>query len=223
MPYVPAGRRNRAALVAAFVAAFMSVAPAANAKAPSNDVTSAISSWLASTNIDSSSCADPALTQPFQDLGDSANYALAPGQSGQNFTAANWFLTNGAKVQDSRHSDGTNGQVLDLHSGSLALSPPVCLAFNYPTARAMVRTVGGTGGVSVYVVYFSGSSYTVADGGSTNGNGNGNGKAWGLSNQINLQPSTDPGWQIARFALYVPQGAGESQLYNLYIDPYAKR
>jgi hypothetical protein len=78
--------------------------------------------------------------------------------------------------------------------------------------------VAGTSGVDAYVAYTNGSSFQVVNGGNVNGNGN----SWKLSGQINLQPSSNPGWQIARFALYVSGSSSESQVYNFYVDPYHK-
>ncbi|MFL5822830.1 MAG: hypothetical protein ACJ764_05240 [Solirubrobacteraceae bacterium] len=237
MPYIPAGRRRGVSIVAALTAGLLVIAQPAIAKAPpkpppshssnssSGDMSSAIQSYLDSTNIDSSSCADPQLSQPFADgWSDSAYYALAPGQDDSSFTGNHWFLWNGANITSTTLLNGNPGSVLDLPGGSLAVSPPMCLAYNYPTARMMVRNMAGNSGVSTYVVYFQGSSYQVKDGGNANGNGSGSGKAWGLSGQISLQPSSDPGWQLARFVLYNPGGASsDAQIYNFYVDPYAKR
>jgi hypothetical protein len=213
MPYIPAGRRNVLAVMATVVTGLVCSAPAM----AKTDM-AAIQDYLSSTNISASSCADPSFTQPFSSWGDSADYALAPGQSDSNFAGTGWYLTNGAKIQSVPLANkGVKGNVLDLHKDSLAISPPMCVAYNYPTARVMVRNAGGGGSVNAYVVYFDGSSYQLMDGGHAAGNGN----TWTLSDQIQLQPSSDPGWQIARFVLY---GAnGESQMYNFYVDPYAKR
>lgn len=233
MPYIPAGRRQAVTLVAIVISALLCAAPAL-AKAPPkpssvSGATSAINAYLASTDISASSCADPSLTQPFTGWGDSNYYALAPGQSPSSFSGTNWYLMGGANITSTTLSDGSTGSVLDMPSGSLAVSPPMCVAYNYPTARTMVRALFGTGGVDVYVAYFDGTSYQVTNGGNANGSTNGTGNAggsdtgnvWGLSGQINLNPSNTSGWQIARFALYA-SGSGEYQLYNFYVDPYAK-
>jgi hypothetical protein len=234
MPYIPAGRKQAVRLVAIMIAGLLCAAPAI-AKAPPKpkpgsttttstyaDASNAINAYLASTNISASSCTDPSLTQPFVGWADSNYYALAPGQSDSNFTGTNWYLMNGATITTTTLNDGSTGSVLDMPSGSLAISPPMCVAYNYPTARTMVRTLSGTGGVDVYVAYFNGTSYQVTNGGSAGATGSSTSSAWGLSDQINLNPSTTSGWQIARFALYA-SGSGEYQLYNFYVDPYAKR
>jgi hypothetical protein len=214
MPYIPAGRRQVMALMATVVSGLVCSAPAV----AKTDM-AAIQSYLDSTNISASSCADPSFTQPFQSWGDSADYALAPGQSDSNFAGSGWYLATGAKIMSApQASKGSKGNVLDMRSGALAISPPMCVAYNYPSARTMIRNVSGSGGVDAYVAYFDGSSYEVKDGGNTSGSG----KNWALSGQISLQPSDTDGWQIARFALYA-SGSGEYQLYNFYVDPYAKR
>jgi hypothetical protein len=213
MPYIPAGRRNVMALMATLVSGLVCSAPAM----AKTDM-AAIQDYLSSTNISASSCADPSFTQPFSSWGDSADYALAPGQSDSNFGGTGWYLASGAKIMSAPQANkGSKGMVLDLHKDSLAISPPMCVAYNYPTARTMVRSMNGGATAETYVVYFDGSSYQVMSGGQAAGNGN----VWTLSDQIQLQPSSDPGWQIARFVLY--GGSGETQLYNFYVDPYAKR
>lgn len=236
MPYIPAGRKHGIAFVAMLVAGVLLAAQPAVAKPKpsgpnppsgpqslSPSTYQAIESWLAATNISSSSCADPPLSQPFlANWNDSNYYALAPGQSDSNFSGSNWFLANGANITSATLVNGSTSSVLDLPSGAFAVSPPMCLAFNYPSARAMVRTLAGTDSLDVLVAYLNGSSYQIVNGGTANGNGNGNGNAWGLSGQINLQPSSNPGWQIARFVLYADGSSSEFQLYNFYVDPYSK-
>jgi hypothetical protein len=101
----------------------------------------------------------------------------------------------------------------------MAVSPPMCVAANYPTARTMVRTVSGGGGVAVFVTYAGTSTWTKAKNG---GNAKGKGNAWGISDNVKLSPSNTPGWQVVRFALVPDGGHNEYQVYNFYVDPYAK-
>jgi hypothetical protein len=216
MPYIPAGRRRAMSVLTAAVAALVLPA-AASAMAPPD--------WIAATlgtvTYAPPTCTDPALTQPFQSFNDSNYYVMAPGESPGNFSGDGWLLLNGANIASATLGDGSTSSVLDLPGGSMAVSPPMCVASNYPTARTMVRTVQGGGGVHVFVTYAGSSSWTKAkDGGSCNGKGN----AWGLSENVKLQPADTPGWQIVRFAL-VPDNnpKNEYQAYNFYVDPYAKR
>lgn len=215
MPYIPTGRRRAVSFFAAAVAALL-VPAAANAMAPPDW----IAATLASTSYAPPSCTDPSLTQPFQSFNDQNYYTLAPGESVSNFTGTGWTFLNGANITTGTLADGTTGSVLDLPGGSMAVSPPMCVASNYPTARTMVRNVVGGGGVHVYVTYAGSSTWSKAkDGGSCHGKGN----AWGLSDNVNLQPANTAGWQIVRFALVPDNGNNEYQVYNFYVDPYAKR
>ncbi|MFL5822832.1 MAG: hypothetical protein ACJ764_05250 [Solirubrobacteraceae bacterium] len=179
-----------------------------------------IASALASQSLSGPTCADPALSQPFTAWKDQNYYTLAPGQSDSNFTGEDWLLLGGANIQQSTLADGSTGNVLDLPSGSLAISPPMCVDVRYPTARTMVQNVTGGGGVHAFISYAGTSTWgKPRDGGAVHGK-DGN---WALSDPIHLQPSHDPGWQLVRFGL-VPDGKNsEFLLYNLYVDPYAKR
>jgi hypothetical protein len=179
-----------------------------------------IAATLASVSLTGPPCTAPALSQPFTAWRDSALYTLAPGQLPGVFTGGGWMLLDGATVTAAPRADGMAGQVLDLPSGSLAVSPPMCVDSDYPTARTMIRNVQGGGGVAVFVTYAGAASWGKARNG---GNAHGPGPNWGLSDRINLQPKHTPGWQLVRFALVPPHGSGsEYQLYNFYVDPYAK-
>jgi hypothetical protein len=178
-----------------------------------------ITNYLNSKAVGSATCASPSLSQPFRRWGDSAYYALAPGQSASQFTGTGWMLMNGAHVRSTRLSNGRTGKVLDLPSGSLAVSPPMCVTANYPKARTMIRDVTGGGGVAFYVTYFGTTSWSKARNGGT---AKGPQSRWTLSDPINLQPSHIPGWQIVRFALVPSAGSSEFQISDFYVDPYAK-
>jgi hypothetical protein len=179
-----------------------------------------VASTLATLSVSGPDCTAPTLTQPFTDWKDFNYYAPVPGQSPPDFSGDGWLLLSGAKITSATQDDGTTGNVLDLPSGSLAISPPTCVDLTYPTARMMVRNVAGGGGVHAFVSYASESSWgKPRDGGSAHGKGS----SWALSGPIHLQPNHDPGWQLVRFGL-VPDGAhNEYQLYDFYVDPYAKR
>jgi hypothetical protein len=179
-----------------------------------------IASILATVPVSGPACSVPLLAQPFEAWGDSADYTLAPGQSPGSFSGAGWLLFDGANVTSAPQADGSIGRVLDLPAGSIAVSPTMCVDSDYPTARTMIRNVMGGGGVSVFVTYAGASSWGKARNG---GSAHGQGPNWGLSDPIHLQPSQAPGWQLVRFALVPPDGpGGEFQLYNFYVDPYAK-
>ena len=162
---------------------------------------------------DTSSCSNPALTQPFLSVGDSNWYTLAPGETPGSFNGAGWTLSSGASIQAAQNGAGS---VLDLPSGSQAISPPMCVASDYPTARTMVRNVIGAEGVQVFVAYAGTKSMINAQGA---GAVHGQHAAWTLSNAFNIHPGNLPGWQLVRFTL-VPGGrSSDFQVYNFYVDP----
>ncbi|MGZ6624924.1 MAG: hypothetical protein ACXVE8_04955 [Solirubrobacteraceae bacterium] len=162
---------------------------------------------------DISSCFAPSLTQPFLSVGDSNWYTLAPGETPGSFNGAGWALSGGASIQPGQNGAGA---VLDLPSGSQAISPPMCVASDYPTARTMVRDVVGAEGVQVGVAYAGTRTETNAQ---TAGQVHGQHAAWTLSNPFNIHPGNLPGWQLVRFTL-VPGGkSSDFQVYNFYVDP----
>lgn len=217
MPYIPAGRRRGVAFLASVIVA--ALVPGVASAAPTPAPPDWIASTLSSTSYVPPTCTDPQLTQAFSSFGDQAYYTLAPGESPSSFSGAGWLLLNGASIKQATLADGTTGNVLDLPSGSMAISPPMCVASNYPTGRTMARNITGGGGVHLFVTYAGTSTWSKArDGGSAHGKGN----AWGLSDNLNLNPSQTPGWQVVRLALVPDNGSNEYQVYNFYIDPYAK-
>jgi hypothetical protein len=163
---------------------------------------------------DSSACSAPALTQPFASAGDSNWYTLTPGEIPGSFNGAGWTLSGGASIKGGQ--PGT-GSVLDLPSGSQAVSPPMCVASDYPTARTMVRDVAGAQGVHIYVAYAGTKTASKAqDVGQVHGQASG----WTLSNTFNVHPGNLPGWQLMRFTL-VPDGkSSDFQVYDFYVDPH---
>ena len=175
---------------------------------------------LASTTpVDTSACGNPLLTQPFLSAGDQNYYTLVAGQTPGNFDATGWTLTGGAKLVSTKLADGTTGSVLDLPSGSKALSPTTCVTSDFPTARMMVKNVVGTDSVFFYVGYAGTSTWTTPK---NTGQVHGTGTAWTLSSAVNLQPSSAAGWQLVRFTL-VPGGkTSDFQVYNFYVDPRLK-
>ena len=186
------------------------------------------SSALAGTKIDTSemawgdtsSCAAPTLVQPFLSAPDSNWYTLAPGQSSDAFSGAGWTLSGGASVMTETLGDGQTGPVLDLPSGSAAISPPMCVSSDYPTARTEVRDVVGSEGVHAYVAYAGTKTATKAqDVGQIHGQQSG----WTLSDSFNIHPGDLTGWQLVRFT-FVPGGKSSNfQIYDFYVDPRMSR
>lgn len=170
----------------------------------------------AATVADTSMCSTPVFSQPFLSLGDRNWYTLVPGQSDNNFDGAGWTLSGGARIVTTRLADGSTSSVLDLPSGSKAVSPTICVTSSYPTARAMVRNVVGSEGVFFYVSYQGTSTWETPK---NTGQVHGSGTAWTAVTPVNLQPYNAAGWQPMRITL-VPGGkTSDFQLYNLYVDP----
>jgi opacity protein-like surface antigen len=161
-------------------------------------------------------CTAPALTQPFTAWKDSAWYTLAPGQSSHRFDGRGWTLTGGATVRATTLGDGSQSTVLDLPSGSKAVSPAMCVTKAFPRARSMVRNVKGSEGVFFYVSYLGTKTWDTPK---NTGQFHGSNTSWTLSGGINLQPLGTTEWQVVRFT-FVPGGnTSDFQLYDFYVDP----
>ena len=114
-------------------------------------------------------------------------------------------------------ADGTTGQVLDLPSGATAVSPVICVTSQYPVARAEIRDLVGSEGVSFNVEYLG--TNTANNPKNTGQIHSNKGAAWDASGQVNIQPSGTAGWQQMRLVLTGKGKTSDFQLYNLYIDP----
>jgi hypothetical protein len=170
----------------------------------------------ATTQSGHAPCSPPLLSQPLLSAGDLNWYALAPGQAADNFAGGGWRLSGGAKIVTTLLADGQIGQVLDLPSGSKAVSPTMCVASGFNTARTMVRDVSGAEGVSFNVSYNGTSTAAMPQ---NTGQINGNQANWTLSDPVNVQPGNRPGWQHVRFS-FIPRGhASDFQIYNFWVDP----
>ncbi|MDQ6804420.1 MAG: hypothetical protein M3065_05540 [Actinomycetota bacterium] len=172
--------------------------------------------------IDASMCSDPVLSQPFASLGDMNWYALAPGQTPDNFDGAGWTLNNGANIATAQLADGQTGSVLDLPAGSQAVSPPICVAANYPIARMMVQSTDGA--KVAFAVSYAGTNSTdkPQNAGRIQGQDEGSSSGWSASNPLNLHPGKPLGWQIVRLYFTSRGDQGDAQIYNFYIDPRMK-
>jgi hypothetical protein len=158
--------------------------------------------------------------QTFLSMKDRNWYTLAPGQSPDGFNGAGWTLTNGAQIVSTQLQDGQSGSVLDLPSGAVAVSPPICVTSDYPTARTLVRNVVGGEGVQFYVSYQGTHTWEQPQNtGQLHGQKNG----WTVSSPVNLQPDHHTvGWQIVRFAFVAGGKTSDFQVYNFYVDPRMK-
>jgi hypothetical protein len=179
----------------------------------------AVPAQAAAGTLDTSMCSNPLLSQPFLYAGDSNFYNLLPGEAMNNFGGTGWTLTGGAKIVTTKIAGGSTASVLDLPSGSKAVSPTICVTSDYPTARTMVRDVVGSEGVFFYVSYEGTSTWNTPK---NTGQVHGANSAWTLATPVNLQPYNTAGWQRVRITL-VPGGkTSDFQIYNLYVDPHAR-
>ena len=205
MPYVIRPPRLRAAVAACAAALTVGAVPAQAATSPA---------------IEISQCTAPVLSQPLLYAGDSNYYFLAPGQTPGNFEGTGWTLSGGASIKKTTQQNGATGYVLDLPSGSKAVSPTLCVTSAYPTARTLVRDVSGSEGVYLNVSYEGTGNWEKPK---NTGQFHGNKTEWTLSGSLNLQPENVTGWQVVRLTL-IPGGTkSEFQTYNFYVDPYVRR
>jgi hypothetical protein len=173
----------------------------------------------ATTSVDTSFCSAPLLSQSLLSARDSNWYTLMPGETPGDFNGTGWTLTGGAKIVTRTLADGSTASVLDLPSGSKAVSPTICVTSDYPTARAMVRNVVGAEGVFFNVSYEGTNTWGTPK---NTGQVHGAGTAWALATPVNLQPSNAVGWQPMRITLIPGGKTSEFQVYDLYVDPHAR-
>jgi hypothetical protein len=207
-------RGARAIGLAGLIAALLGVVAANPAAAATTPIPAS------STSTDTATCASPSMSQTFLSMKDRNWYTLAPGQSPDGFNGAGWTLANGAQIVSAQLQDGQSGSVLDLPSGAVAVSPPICVTSDYPTARTLVRNVVGAEGVQFYVSYQGTQTWEQPQNtGQLHGQKNG----WTVSNPVNLQPDHHTvGWQIVRFAFVAGGKTSDFQVYNFYVDPRMK-
>ncbi len=170
----------------------------------------------ATSSIETSQCSEGSFSQPFRSLKDSNYYSLAPGQSESGFNGSGWTLSGGAKIVTTKLPNGSAGTVLDLPSGSKAVSPLVCVTKDYPVARAYVDNVVGSEGVFFYVSYQGTNTWTKPK---NTGQIHGQNGAWEAVTPVNLQPENTAGWQPMKITLEPGGKTSDFQVYDLYLDP----
>ncbi len=158
-------------------------------------------------------CSTPALSQPFAIYGDFDEYAPVPGQASDDFAGTGWTLAGGATVSTSILADAMFGPVLALPSGSVAVSPPMCVRSDYPTARMMVDDAAGAGPVYVLATYAGVDAPVYAGAASSAG------PIWTPSAVLQTNPGSQPGWQLVRFILVAGSTDARTDVYDLYVDP----
>jgi hypothetical protein len=169
--------------------------------------------------LDTSSCEEPDLSQPFLDANDGSYYMLAPGQAGNEFEGQGWTLSDGAAITQGTLPDGSSGSVLDMPSGSQAVSPVICVTTAYPKARMLVRNIVGGDSVNFAVGYVGSHTLEAPKSG---GNAKGDHSEWTLSAPLKLSPEHVEGWQLVQITLTAKGKKSDLQIDNLYIDPYRR-
>jgi hypothetical protein len=176
----------------------------------------AFSAIPAQASVNTAQCTAPEYSQPFLYAGDSNLYTPLPGESYDNLAGEGWQLSGGAQIETETLSDGASGQVLDLPSGSKAVSPVICVTSQYPTARGVVRNLKGSEGVFFYVEYEGTNTWGHPK---NTGQIHGENTAWTLVTPVNLQPFNVSGWQPMRITLIPGGKTSDFEVYNLYVDP----
>jgi len=176
----------------------------------------AVPAQAAMAAVDTSSCVEGAFSQHFVSIKDANWYTPMAGQDAEGFNGEGWQLSNGARVVSTSLPNGTTGNVLDLPSGAVAVSPVTCVTSAYPTARAYVRNVKGGEGVAFNVEYEGTPTWGKYK---NTGQIHGANGAWAPSSAVNLQPFNTSGWQPMRIVMVGKGTTSDFQVYDLEVDP----
>lgn len=157
-------------------------------------------------------CPTPVLSQPFTALGDTNQYALAPGQAADNFAGTGWTLSGGASITTATLTDGSTGSVLNLPAGSRAVSPAMCVSGGYPAARMVTRTLGTASS--------AGLTFAVSPAGTAAKPGSPviSTPVWAVSAPVSVASGSTAA-QMVQFTLVAGSKSPGEQVYDLYIDP----
>jgi hypothetical protein len=176
---------------------------------------------LAGTSPETPLCPGQVFSQPFLALGDSNYYTLVPGSEFNN-PPEGWEFKGGAQVLSTILPNGSSGYALDLPSGSVAVSAPVCVTMKYPSARVYVRTLEGKAATGVAVSYLETKSENkprqVGELKATQG-------AWEASEPFSVLPQLAGKGEEAHEVRFVFTAGGSSTntlLWGLYVDPWMK-
>ena len=170
-------------------------------------------------------CGSPSESQVFLPWVDVANYTLVPGG---NFEAGapSWSLSGAAQDVAGNEtydvSGASDSQSLSLPAGSSATSPTVCVGIKNPDLRLFVLNSGDPPStLSVSVNYIDAFGYTAS---ATIGQITG-GPSWTPSVQdpilVNLLPLLPNQMTPVSFT-FTPQGQGNWQIDDVYVDPMGR-
>jgi hypothetical protein len=126
---MPVSSRRFTLAVAAAATAFATMAGPAMASGPAG------------------SCPGSALSNPFAQWGDNADYQLAP-EGDVESGGATWSTVGGAGAAEGNQTavvlDPSDHQSMSLPAGSSASMAPMCLGTEHPSFRFFVRRIGGS-------------------------------------------------------------------------------
>lgn len=169
-------------------------------------------------------CAPAAVSQPFAQFGDHADYRLAPGGAFEAGMAP-WALSGSSVVAGNESfylRDAADASALELPKKASALSPAFCVSAADPTLRLAVRRLSGAGRLKVEVVYSGGKVKTAGVFEAPAATG-----AWAPSPILPLA-SLLPARELRAggsmdVQLRVSAASGSWQVDDVYIDPRALR
>jgi hypothetical protein len=164
-------------------------------------------------------CEEHSFSQPFSAFKDQNLYTLAPGGAFDDPAGDGWGFTGGAQIVLTDQPDETQAGVLDLPSGSQAVSPVLCVTRDYPTARTWVRNVSGGDGVDFSVSYLVNGEWTKPK---NTGQFHGEKQGWTLSKPMNVQPRGGFGFQQVRITFSAGGKNSRFQVNDFWVDPRMK-
>ncbi|MDX6658687.1 MAG: hypothetical protein QOH62_3480 [Solirubrobacteraceae bacterium] len=173
---------------------------------------------------DGANCNDYSSSQVFLPWADPANYTLAPGGDFEK-GSSRWNLVGASRVGNDNESFQVGGSAdrasLSLPSGSVAISPAMCVGLSHPDFRVFFKQTDGSAVAALRIdVLFDDATGTTQ---TQNVGGVGGRSSWTLSAQIpivvNLLPLLDQGTPVAfRFTAL----GGDFRIDDLYVDPWTR-
>ena len=120
------------------------------------DTTPLGSTSIFSTEESNLTCSKPLAEKPFAKFGDKRYYVMAPSGSFENSAVSGWQLSGGAKrVSEADPVDlGANdgAGLLALPKGAKAISPTMCVDFDYPSFRLLSKALN-KGELKIEITY----------------------------------------------------------------------
>jgi hypothetical protein len=223
--FVTSSRHTASKFITMLLAAFCGAVVLGACSAPAMASTEAVPApeanpASAQVNAELAVCPGQTFSQPFAALGDANYYTLVEGSEFDQ-GAQGWTLLGGARVLEGSRPDGSQGGVLDLPSGSIAVSPPVCVTLQYPSARTWTQTLQGGGSLTMAVAYNltrGALGLPSVNVGSVAASGEG----WEASRSLELQPQLggrEEGVRNVRFVFVAGGRHADYRVSGLYVDP----